>query len=108
MEKIGWRYGVIDILISLEIVFRFSSIYSMIVLLDKYLRSVWFLGTTEVYFLQEQKKRAPSGDTPCIKYLRLLAHNFSVYGKERYKMPHCIRITKVIQLCAMFSIPQVG
>ena len=48
----------------------------MIVLLDKYLRSVWFLGTTEVYFLQEQKKRAPSGDTPCIKYLRLLAHNF--------------------------------
>ena len=52
MEKIGWRYGVIDILISLEIVFRFSSIYSMIVLLDKYLRSVWFLGTTEVYFLQ--------------------------------------------------------
>ena len=47
MEKIGWRYGVIDILIFLEIVFRFSSIYSMIVLLDKYLRSVWFLGTTE-------------------------------------------------------------
>lgn len=47
MEKIGWRYGVIDILMFLEIVFRFSSIYSMIVLLDKYLRSVWFLGTTE-------------------------------------------------------------
>ena len=47
MEKIGRRYGVIDILIFLEIVFRFSSIYSMIVLLDKYLRSVWFLGTTE-------------------------------------------------------------
>ena len=47
MEKIGWRYGVIDILIFLEIVFRFSSIYSMIELLDKYLRSVWFLGTTE-------------------------------------------------------------